>query len=80
MQSRISLETPEMSIEKYAEKLGVSLDTVRGWIKTGKLPTYKLGKRRMVNLVVRAQECLDMGQYDPAVMPSCSTAEQGAHQ
>ena len=58
MQSRISLEITEITVEKYAEKTGVSIETVRGWIKTGKLPTVKVGKRRMVNLVARAHECL----------------------
>ena len=82
MQSRILIEVPEMTIEEYAKKTGVSEDTIRGWIKTGKLPTYKVGKRRMVNMVARANECLAMGQYDLPVMndrPN-QTSEEGVVQ
>jgi DNA binding domain, excisionase family len=32
-------------IEDVAEHLNISLDTARGWLKDGKLPSYKVGKR-----------------------------------
>jgi len=32
-------------IEDVAEHLNISLDTARAWLKDGKLPAYKVGKR-----------------------------------
>jgi len=32
-------------IEDVADHLSISLDTARGWLKNGKLPAYKVGKR-----------------------------------
>ena len=34
-----------VNAEDVAEHLSISLDTVRTWIKAGKLPAYKAGKR-----------------------------------
>lgn len=34
-----------VNIEDVAEHLSISLDTARGWLKDGKLPSYKVGKR-----------------------------------
>lgn len=38
--------TPEkwVGIDDVAQHLGVSSDTVRNWIKSGKLPAYRAGK------------------------------------
>ena len=33
------------NLEDIAEHLSVSTDTVRNWIKDGKLPFYRAGKR-----------------------------------
>jgi len=47
----VSKEYEEMQVEKWvnledvAEHLSLSQDTVRTWIKEGKLPAYKAGKR-----------------------------------
>lgn len=47
----VSKEYEEMQVEKWvnledvAEHLSLSQDTVRTWIKEGKLPSYKAGKR-----------------------------------
>lgn len=47
----MSKEYEEMQVEKWvnledvAEHLSLSQDTVRTWIKEGKLPAYKVGKR-----------------------------------
>ena len=40
-------QTPEkwVNLEDIAEHLSVSSDTVRAWIKNGKLPFYRAGKR-----------------------------------
>lgn len=39
--------TPEkwVNLEDIAEHLSVSTDTARAWIKSGKLPYYRAGKR-----------------------------------
>jgi len=34
-----------VNIEDVAEHLSISLDTARTWLKEGKLPSYKVGKR-----------------------------------
>ena len=34
-----------VNLEDIAEHLSVSTDTVRNWIKDGKLPFYRAGKR-----------------------------------
>jgi len=34
-----------VNLEDIAVYLGVSNDTVRGWVRQGKLPAYKVGKR-----------------------------------
>lgn len=45
------INTEQKSEEKWvnladvAEHLSVSQDTVRNWLKSGKLPTYKAGKQ-----------------------------------
>lgn len=47
----MSREYEEMQVEKWvnlddvAEYLSISRDTVRTWIKEGKLPVYRAGKR-----------------------------------
>ena len=46
----MSREYEEMQVEKWvnledvAEHLSISQDTVRTWIKEGKLPVYRAGK------------------------------------
>lgn len=34
-----------VNLSDVAEHLGVSQDTIRNWLKSGKLPTYKAGKQ-----------------------------------
>lgn len=47
----MSQEYEEMQVEKWvnledvAKHLSISQDTVRTWIKEGKLPYYRVGKR-----------------------------------
>ena len=37
------------SIERWAERNGISYGTARAWVYRGGLPSVKLGKLRMVN-------------------------------
>ena len=39
-----------VNLEDIADHLSVSTDTVRNWIKDGKLPFYKAGKRYKFNI------------------------------
>jgi hypothetical protein len=39
------------TLEGWADRNGVTEDTVRAWAQRGVIPTVKLGKRRMVNCV-----------------------------
>lgn len=42
--------------EKFAESAGITLDTVRGLVRKGYLPTVKIGRYAMVNLVALNRE------------------------
>lgn len=52
MESPINLVAvpPVMSQEQFAVHLGVSQDTVRGWIQAHTIPKVKIGKQNFVNL------------------------------
>lgn len=39
-----------LTIELFANAIGVSVETVRCWIKDNKIPSVKIGKRRLVNV------------------------------
>ena len=41
----MSREYEAMEVENIADHLSVSTDTVRNWIKSGKIPYYRAGKR-----------------------------------
>lgn len=48
---------PVATYERFALLSGLTHDAVRGMADRGHLPTKKIGKRRMVNLLLLAQEC-----------------------
>lgn len=41
----INVEEKWVNLEDIAEYLSVSKDTIRTWMKDGKLPVYRAGKR-----------------------------------
>ena len=47
LENQAAEQMPEkwVNLEDIAEHLSVSTDTVRAWIKNGKLPFYRAGKR-----------------------------------
>ena len=56
-------------IEDVAEHLSISLDTARTWLRDGKLPAYKVGKRYKFKLSevdawVAANRMADTNQED----------------
>ena len=42
--------SPFCTHEAFANMVGVSEDTARGWVEMGTVPTLKIGRRRVVNL------------------------------
>ena len=54
----IMIGIPEMTIEQYAQQVGVSTRTVEGWVAKGLLPSIKVGKRRLVNMAARTIYCI----------------------
>lgn len=50
---------PVMHRDRFAELVGVSPDVVTGWINRGYLPTYEVGKYRLVNLALLNKLALD---------------------
>ncbi len=51
---------PEMTMEQYAHAVGVTTGTVEKWIARGYLPSFKLGKYRMVNIVQRIHDLCEV--------------------
>lgn len=47
------------TLEAFADRNGVTAETVRGWHQKGLIPTVKIGKRRMVNSVMLRQWLMD---------------------
>ena len=50
---------PVMHREKFADLVGVSIDVVNGWINRGYIPTFEVGKYRLVNLALLNQMAMD---------------------
>ena len=48
-----------VTIEKFAESVGVRTEVVRGWVAKGYVPTVPVGKYSLVNLLVLNQMLLD---------------------
>jgi len=47
---------PLLTIERYANSVGVTPHVVEAWIKRGYIPTHKVGRRRLVNIIALIQE------------------------
>lgn len=50
--------SPVQTFERFALASGLSVDCVRGMAERGQLPTLKIGKRRLVNVVLLLKECV----------------------
>lgn len=42
---------PVCSQSQFADWLGVSADTVRGWVEVGTIPSVKIGRQRFVDVL-----------------------------
>lgn len=51
--------TPVMTQERFANETGLRPEQVRGQVARGHLPTIKVGKLRMINLIQLARMCLE---------------------
>ena len=38
------------TVDDFAQSIGVTSETVRIWIRRNKVPSFKIGKRRFVNV------------------------------
>ena len=47
----LSVLPPLLSREHFASFVGATLDTVRGWAQTDTIPTVKVGRHRLINIV-----------------------------
>lgn len=52
------VNVPVMEKSKFAELVGVDVGVVNGWIDKGYIPSMKLGKHRLVNIALLAEECM----------------------
>lgn len=43
---------PVMSRELFAQQVGVSIHVVNGWVDRGYLPTFEMGRYRLVNVAL----------------------------
>ncbi len=53
------VNVPVMEKNKFAELVGVDVGVVNGWIDKGYIPSMKLGKHRLVNIALLAEECME---------------------
>lgn len=58
MSSSIIVDTPVMTIDKFAEKAGITPASVRSMVTLHQIPTKKMGKRRFINMVALTNQCL----------------------
>ena len=50
---------PLLTREKFAQQVGVSAGVVQGWIDKGYLPTFEIGKYRLVNVALVTMRALE---------------------
>lgn len=48
-----------MSRELFAQNVGVSLDVVNGWVNRGYLPTFEMGRYRLINISLLSKMTLE---------------------
>ncbi|BBM04193.1 DNA-binding protein [Microbulbifer sp. GL-2] len=52
------LKAPVSTQEQYAIDTGLTLKTVRGQVQRGYLPTIKIGRYNLINMVKLSQLCM----------------------
>lgn len=56
--TNVAIESPVMTKEMFAKKVGLTEETIRGMIYAKTLPTVKRGKHRLINVAALTAECL----------------------
>lgn len=72
---------PLSTAEKFANDCGLPVDVVRGWVEKGLIPSVKIGKRRMINLVLLGDQCRNGFpeiDYEGTACPARSASEDRA--
>ena len=55
---------PVMGQKKFADLAGVTEGVLEGWINRGYIPTIKIGKHTLINLVGLTQACIERIQSE----------------
>ena len=55
----VHIDTPYMTAQQYAERVGLTPDSVRSKINLGHIPTVKQGRSRLVNFALLMKEALE---------------------
>lgn len=55
----IAVFVPSMTVQKYADSVGLTKKTVEKQIERGYLPTAKQGRYRMVNIAAMTADLID---------------------
>lgn len=53
----ISVFSPVVTKERFARLSGLTEGVIQGLIEKGHLPSVKIGRHRLINLVVLASDC-----------------------
>jgi len=56
--SILSIDSPVLTQEQFAKRVGLEPDVIRGMIERNQLPSKKYGKRRLVNVAAITADCL----------------------
>lgn len=64
---------PFLTRQRFAEVVGVSQDTLERWIRDGRVRTYRIGKRSLVDL----RQWVAEGGDQPGFKPSGRIKSQG---
>lgn len=70
----ICIQVP-MTMDAYAAQAGITLETARQQSNRGFLPTFKQGKRRMVNTYALAIKCLSDPEFKLQLIEQCQREE-----
>lgn len=55
----LNICSPLLTVKRYAELVGISVDAVNGKIKRGQLPVIKQGSSRFINVALLTKQALE---------------------
>ena len=50
---------PFITVEKFSESSGLPIGVVQAWVDRKLIPSLKVGKRRVINLALLTEQCLN---------------------